>query len=123
MDSRSERLLIGVHPDLARVIRAAEQLPQPFVVIYGLRSLAAEEEAVATHHSETLHSRHLATASERGFACAVDVAALVDGRPDFAPGREAEIFGLIASQVLRAAKAAGTGKSAFSADVMTRLLG
>ena len=99
MDARSERRLIGVHPDLVRVIRRALQLPQPFCVVQGLRPRAAEADAVRTGHSTTMHSRHLAQPGQHGMACAVDVAALIDGQPDFAKGREAQIFGLIWSQI------------------------
>lgn len=95
--------LAAVHPDLCKVVEAAAQTPQPFVVIYGLRSAAEEAALVASHHSQTMHSRHLANA--QGFACAVDVAALVDGVVNFAKGHEAEVFGQIASQIKDAAAA------------------
>lgn len=103
MDPRSEQNLLHVHPDLVKVIRAALQTPQPFVVIYGLRSATEEAALVAAHKSQTMHSRHLANA--QGFACAVDVAALVNGQPNFAAGREMEVFGQIAHQVKDAASA------------------
>ena len=106
MDDRSERLLVGVHHDLVRVVRAALQLPQPFLVVYGLRTVAAEAQAVATGHSTTMHSRHLAQPGQGGLACAVDVAALIDGQANFAKGREAQIFGLIWSQIRAAGVAA-----------------
>lgn len=109
MDPRSEGLLAVVHPDLGRVIRVAAQSPQPFGVIYGIRTLAAEAQAVASGHSTTMHSRHLpqkryATAQHpEGLACAVDVAHLVGGKIDFAPGHEAYVFGAIAVQIHAAA--------------------
>jgi len=105
MDSKSEAFLARVHPDLARVMRAAPQTPQPFVIVQGLRTLPAEQEAVATGHSTTLHSRHLANAE--GVACAVDVAALVDGEANFAPGREEEVFGQICDQVQKGCDTTG----------------
>lgn len=105
MDARSEAFLARVEPDLAKVMRAAAQAPQPWRIVQGLRTLAAEQEAVATGHSHTLHSRHLP--DKNGLAAAVDVAALVGGAVSWAPGREAEVFGQIAAQVEAAAKALG----------------
>ena len=105
MDARSEGNLAHVHPDLCKVIRAAVQAPQPFVVVYGIRTLAAEALAVATGHSTTMHSRHLPDA--HGYACAVDVAALTGGKVDFAPGHEAIVFGHIWRQIHAVADALG----------------
>ncbi len=93
MDPRSETNLSQVHPDLARVIRAAAQAPQPFVVVYGIRTLAAEQAAVASGKSQTLHSRHLPDPNYGGVAMAVDVWALINGHADPAKGREAEVVG------------------------------
>lgn len=74
MDTRSERNLIGVHPDLVRVVRrAAELAPGAFIVTEGLRSLARQRQLVAAEASQTLRSRHLT-------GHAVDLAALVAGR-------------------------------------------
>lgn len=78
MDSRSEENLKGVHPDLVRVIRRAAILPTiPFIVIHGMRTVQEEAGMVAKGASQTIHSRHLP--NEEGFACAVDVAAMVEG--------------------------------------------
>lgn len=84
-------------------MRAARQTPQAFVVDYGLRTLQAEAAAVASGHSQTMHSRHLPDARFGNLAMAVDVIAAT-GDP-FAAGHEAEVFGLIAAQVLAAAAA------------------
>jgi peptidoglycan L-alanyl-D-glutamate endopeptidase CwlK len=92
--------LSRVHPDLARVVNAAAQTPQPFVVVYGIRTEAAEAAAVASGHSETLHSRHLAQAGEGGLSCAVDLCALGS---DAGGGA----FALIAAQIQHAADALG----------------
>ncbi len=84
LDPRSEAVLADVHPDLVKVVRHALESPaQPFEVIQGLRSMAAEKEAVATGHSTTLHSRHLPNA--HGVACAVDVAAIDQGHISWNP--------------------------------------
>jgi peptidoglycan L-alanyl-D-glutamate endopeptidase CwlK len=95
--------LHGVHPDLVKVMEAAAQHPQPFEIVYGLRSSEAEAEAVASHHSQTLHSRHLSQAHEHDESCAVDVAAIINDELSWAPGKEAEVFGQIAKQVQEAA--------------------
>lgn len=107
MDIRSETNLVKVHSDLCAVMRTAAQTPQPFIVDYGLRTVQAEAKAVATGHSQTMHSRHLPDAHYGGKAMAVDVAAVVDGAVSFAVGHEAEVFGQIAVQVLAAAKTLG----------------
>lgn len=75
MDARSEATLKGVHPDLAKVIRQASLTSkQPFVVICGLRTEAAEAHNCEAGASETMHSRHLP--DKQGLACAVDVMAI-----------------------------------------------
>jgi peptidoglycan L-alanyl-D-glutamate endopeptidase CwlK len=97
-------LLAMVHPDLVKIIEAAAQTPQPFQVVYGLRTEAAEEQAVATGHSATMHSRHLADANYDGKACAADVAALTDGEIDWTVSNaEGGIYGQIAHQIMAAA--------------------
>lgn len=73
------KLLSQVHPDLVKVIQAAAQTPQPFEVIYGIRTLAAEQKAVAEGHSQTLHSRHLADAHFSGLAMAIDFGIFENG--------------------------------------------
>ena len=115
-------MLAEVHPDLARVLRAASQAPVPFQVTYGLRTLAAEEQAVASGHSQTLHSRHLAGGGGDpthygGACCAVDVTPLCNptthqldpnGVPDFNPARGVEnTYTLLSAQILQAAQAQG----------------
>lgn len=107
MDPRSEAILAKVHPALAGVLRAASQAPQPFLVIQGLRTMADEARNCAAGASKTMHSRHLPNA--QGFACAVDVDAVVQGHadPTFAKGREEEVFGHIAAQVKAAAQRLG----------------
>lgn len=106
MDDKSESFLQHVHPDLIKVMRGALQTP-PFVIVYGVRTLAAEKEAVATGHSTTLRSRHLPDSHYSGLALAVDVAALVDGEPFWAPGHEAVVFGAIARSIKLSAEHLG----------------
>jgi len=105
MDPRSERSLAFVHPDLVAIIRETEQLPQAFIVVEGIRTVAQEQHNVDTGHSTTMHSRHLPNAE--GLSCAVDVAAIIGGKVSFTPGQEAEVFGAIAAQVKAAAEELG----------------
>lgn len=94
-------LLAHVHPDLVKVMQHASQA-HPFQIVYGLRTLTAEEEAVATGHSTTMHSRHLA--NKNGLACAVDVCALnPDGTLNWAKGQELKVFGDLAVNIKFAA--------------------
>lgn len=60
LNERSRRALLGVHPDLVRVVeRAAENTTVPFIVTEGVRTLARQEELVAAGKSWTLDGRHL----------------------------------------------------------------
>lgn len=101
MDARSEACLAHVHPDLVAVMRAAAQAPQGFIVDYGIRTIQAEEAAVASGHSQTMHSRHLPDANFGGLAMACDV--IATGSDPFAVGREADVFGQINEQIMAAA--------------------
>lgn len=94
--------LSQVHPDLVKIMQAAKQEPQPFQIVYGIRTIEAQAEALAKGNSTTMHSRHLPNV--KGLACAVDVAAMIDGKLSFAPGHEAHVFGLIALEVKAAAE-------------------
>ena len=65
---RSESNLVGVHPDLVRVMRRAIRVsPIDFVVIEGLRTIERQHQLVADGASRTMKSRHI-----HGFA--VDLA-------------------------------------------------
>lgn len=60
LNERSRKNLVGVHPDLVRVVeRAAELSPVPFVVTEGLRNLERQKKLKAAGKSWTLDSRHL----------------------------------------------------------------
>jgi len=63
MDPRSEKNLSEVHPDLARVIRAAaERAPGRFIVIEGRRSIQRQIDLIAAHASKAMdpaRSRHV----------------------------------------------------------------
>lgn len=71
---RSESRLVGVHPDLVRVVRRALELsPVDFAVVEGLRTKRRQAELVAAGASQTMNSRHLT-------GHAVDLAPVVGGR-------------------------------------------
>ena len=79
LDEKSEARLLSVHPDLARVVRAAaRETLLSFIVTEGVRTLEKQKALVAAGASRTMRSRHLPNAD--GLACAVDLAALVAGQ-------------------------------------------
>lgn len=92
-------LLKHVYTDLVEVIEGASQTPQGFMVVYGLRTKEAEAQAVASGHSTTMHSRHLADVNYSGMAMAVDVAALTDAHIDWS----VKLYPAIAKQIKEAA--------------------
>lgn len=58
--ARSEKNLIGVHPDLVKVVRRALELSEfDFGVIEGVRSKEKQAEYVRTGASWTMDSRHI----------------------------------------------------------------
>lgn len=70
----SERRLVGVHPDLVRVVRFAAGITEvAFIVTEGLRTLERQKELLAAGASTTLRSRHLT-------GHAVDLGAMVAGK-------------------------------------------
>lgn len=72
INTRSEKNLTGVHPDLQRIIRAALDAHHcHFIVTEGLRTLERQRKLVASGASKTLRSRHLT-------GHAVDVVASLD---------------------------------------------
>lgn len=71
---RSLSKLVGVHPDLVRVVHRAISITDvDFVVTEGLRTLARQKQLVAAGASQTMKSRHLT-------GHAVDLAACVAGQ-------------------------------------------
>lgn len=97
-------LLAKVHPDLVKVLNAAAQTPQAFQIVYGIRTLAAEKAAVASGHSQTLHSRHLPDSHFGGLAMAVDIACLTNGKIDWTvKDAIGGIYGQASKQILDAA--------------------
>jgi peptidoglycan LD-endopeptidase CwlK len=80
LSKRSLSRLEGVHPDLVRVVKRAIQLTAvDFMVTEGTRTKEKQEQLIRAGASLTMHSRHLPTANQCRLACAVDLAAMVDG--------------------------------------------
>ena len=60
LSQRSEARLVGVHPDLVKVVRRALELSTvDFAVVEGLRTSARQKELVAAGASQTMNSRHI----------------------------------------------------------------
>ncbi|EKN3326720.1 TPA: M15 family metallopeptidase, partial [Yersinia enterocolitica] len=70
----SESNLIGVHPDLVKVVRRALEItPIDFKVIEGCRTVERQRELVKDGASQTMNSRHLT-------GHAVDIVPLPNGK-------------------------------------------
>ena len=73
LGNASELRLIGVHPDLVKVVRLAiTKTEVDFSVTEGVRTLERQRQLFAAHATTTMNSRHLT-------GHAVDLAAYVDG--------------------------------------------
>jgi len=73
LSKKSRDRLVGVHPDLTRVVERAIELTEvDFTVLEGVRSKARQEKLVASGASQTLNSRHIT-------GHAVDLGAMVSG--------------------------------------------
>ncbi len=93
LSQRSLDNLVGVHPDLIKVVEKTITItPYDFVIIDGLRTLEKEAEMVAQGKSQTMNSRHLT-------GHAVDFAALVEGVVSW----EVKFYEQIANAFLQAA--------------------
>jgi peptidoglycan L-alanyl-D-glutamate endopeptidase CwlK len=76
LDARSERNLVGVHPDLVKVVRRAAQLTDTdFTITCGPRTIAEQRVLVRKGASKTMNSRHIP--GKDGKAKAVDLAAMI----------------------------------------------
>lgn len=73
LGSASELRLVGVQPDLVKVVRLAiTRTEVDFSVTEGVRTLERQRQLFAAHATTTMNSRHLT-------GHAVDLAAYVDG--------------------------------------------
>ncbi len=74
LGKKSKERLVGVHPDLVRVVKRAIKITDvDFMVLEGVRSKSRQEELVRSGASKTMKSRHLT-------GHAVDLGAYVGGR-------------------------------------------
>lgn len=86
LDKASEAKLVGVHPDLVKVVRKAATLcDQPFTVFEGVRTIEREKSLIARGMSalkNPFRCRHVPTKTKLGvFSHAVDLVPLVKGQP------------------------------------------
>ncbi len=80
LDPRSEYRLVGVHPDLVKVVRDCAEngtMPFTFAVTEGVRTLDQQKKNVAAGASQTMRSRHLD-------GHAVDLVVMIDGSVSWA---------------------------------------
>lgn len=76
LNENSEKRLVGVHPDLVKIVRKAAEITDiKFVVTEGLRTVERQKQLVAAGASKTMKSRHIT-------GKAVDLAVWVDGDVD-----------------------------------------
>jgi len=74
LSQRSLDKLEGVHPELVAVVKRAIELTDvDFGVTYGVRTLEAQKELVASGRSQTMKSKHLIQGD--GYSHAVDLVA------------------------------------------------
>lgn len=80
IDQKSEKKLVGVHPHLIEIVRAAAKITAvDFIITEGPRTLERQRQLVASGASQTLRSRHIPGGPSK-FAHAIDVAATVAGQ-------------------------------------------
>lgn len=78
LGARSKTNLIGVHPNLVRVVeRAITLTEQDFAVFEGLRTTGRQAQYVAKGVSKTMNSKHLK--QRDGYGHAVDLVPWIDG--------------------------------------------
>lgn len=94
LSKRSNDRLVGVHPDLVRVVRLAIELTEvDFGVTEGLRTVEKQREYVAKGASKTMNSRHIT-------GHAVDLVAYIGGEVRW----DWPLYHKIADAMKRAAK-------------------
>lgn len=81
LNERSKKTLVGVHPDLIRVVEEAAEISASegldFIITEGVRTLARQRKLVAAGASQTMKSRHIP--GEDGLSKAIDFAVVIDG--------------------------------------------
>lgn len=97
LSKKSRERLIGVHPDLTRVVERAIELTEvDFTVLEGLRTIQRQQELLASGATTTLKSRHLT-------GHAIDLGAFVGGEVRW----DWPLYYKIAAAVKQAAKEVG----------------
>lgn len=97
LSERSLKSLEGVHADLVKVVKRADELCDvEFVVTEGLRSMKRQRQLMAAGATRTLNSRHIT-------GHAIDLAAIVDGEVRW----DWPLYDLISKAMLAAAKELG----------------
>ncbi len=92
---RSEQCLVGVKPELVKVVRLAlTKSAVDFAVIEGVRTKQRQKELLAKGATKTMNSRHLT-------GHAVDLAPIIDGQ---IPWHDKSKFKEIAKAMFQAAK-------------------
>lgn len=81
LNEHSKKTLVGVHPDLIRVVEEAAEISASegldFIITEGVRTLARQRKLVAAGASQTMKSRHIP--GEDGLSKAIDFAVVIDG--------------------------------------------
>jgi peptidoglycan L-alanyl-D-glutamate endopeptidase CwlK len=79
LSKASKAKLVGVHPDLVKVVeRAIELTKEDFKVGEGVRTVATQRLYVRRGASKTMRSRHIPESNKCRLGCAVDLWALRD---------------------------------------------
>jgi len=92
--NRSKERLIGVHPDLVKVIEEAiKESPLDFSITEGLRTKERQKELFDAGKSQTMNSRHLT-------GKAVDIAVIKDGEVTW----DFQYYQLVADHIKKIAK-------------------
>ncbi|MBU6955889.1 M15 family metallopeptidase [Hahella sp. HN01] len=97
LGKRSKSRLVGLHPDLVKVVeRAIQKTPIDFTVLEGLRTIERQKELYKAGKSKTMRSRHLS-------GHAVDLGVLINGSITW----EARYYQILADAVKQAAEKLG----------------
>lgn len=81
LSTKSLGLLVGVHPDLVKVVKRAIEITEvDFKITEGVRTRERQKMLVAKKLSTTMNSRHIP--GPDGYAKAVDIAPLLDVNQD-----------------------------------------
>lgn len=108
LGSKSLANLVGVHPDLVKVVkRAIELTPVDFTVFEGVRTLARQKQLLARKATKTLRSRHIPQSNKCNLGCAVDLVPLKDGKVTWANKDIKPLYLPMRKAVLDAAKELG----------------